>query len=60
VVIFEIAEGESEAERRWPHVPEFVLEVGRDVLGAPIEVRGGSGGPALPYLAREARHEAWL
>ena len=24
------------------------LEVGRDVLGAPIEVRGGSGGPALP------------
>jgi hypothetical protein len=24
------------------------LEVGRDVLGAPVEVGGGSGGPALP------------
>jgi len=24
------------------------LEVGRDVLGAPLDVRGGSGGPALP------------
>jgi hypothetical protein len=23
-------------------------KVGRDVLGAPLEVRGGSGGPALP------------
>jgi hypothetical protein len=23
-------------------------EVGRDVLGAPVWMRGGSGGPALP------------
>ena len=43
------------AGRTWPIVPEPARwrvkregEVGRDVLGAPVQVRGGSGGPALP------------